>query len=74
MNDNGAYQHAHSCNHNYCSVCIPELSPDYWRKRAHQAEEHAEALEEHARLLISRIGELDKETERLANELSRFWS
>jgi hypothetical protein len=58
MNDYGRAQH--SCNHNYCSVCIPELSPDYWRKRAHDAE--------------ARNAVLDKENEYLRSQLARFWS
>jgi Na+-translocating ferredoxin:NAD+ oxidoreductase RNF subunit RnfB len=57
-----------------CGTCIPELSADYWRQRAHTAEELVEALQDNRELLISRITELNRETERLQNELSRFWA
>ena len=69
----------HTCNG--CAKCVPELSADYWRKRAHKAElelaamqELTEAYKEQTQLLTSRISELNKETERLNNELTRFWS
>jgi len=57
-----------------CGECIPELSADYWRRRAHEAEEIAETLAEHSQILVSRITELNRETERLQNELSKFWA
>jgi predicted RNase H-like nuclease (RuvC/YqgF family) len=63
----------HTCT-GACPKCIPELSPEYWRQRAHSAEELVEALEEHTRLLLVRLSELDKEVSRLSNELTRFWA
>ena len=60
----------HTCNG--CGECIPELSPQYWRKRAHQAEEHAEALEEHSKMLIRRCEELCREVDHLSAQVARF--
>lgn len=62
----------HTCNG--CPACIPELSADYWRQRAHQAEEHAEAYLEQTRLLNVRIRELGQQVEQLQTQLARFWT
>lgn len=62
----------HTCNG--CPTCIPELSADYWRQRAHQAEEHAEGYLEQTRLLNVRIRELGQQVEQLQTQLARFWT
>jgi hypothetical protein len=49
----------HTCNGG-CPRCVPELSADYWRQRAHKAEETAR--------------QLHNENERLQTQLARFYS
>ena len=48
----------HTCNG--CPKCVPELSADYWRQRAHNAER--------------RLDELHKENDHLRTQLNRFWT
>jgi len=48
----------HTCNG--CPKCVPELSADYWRQRAHNAE--------------NRIKELANENDALRAQLAKFWS
>jgi uncharacterized coiled-coil DUF342 family protein len=69
----------HTCNG--CAACIPELSADYWRERAHKAEhqhataeELADAYHEQTRLLTVRIRELNQQIEQLQTQLARFWT
>lgn len=62
----------HTCNG--CPTCIPELSADYWRQRAHQAEELADAYLDQTRLLNVRIRELNQQIEQLQTQLARFWT
>ena len=60
---------AHTCAG--CPMCIPELSPDYWRRRAHAAEKRSQELEQENEKLKRLVADKELDLMMLKDVLSK---